>query len=294
MTKVADGKKPLPSQDEFITNSVHECDAPADTECMVCLEPFSNGEKVSKVDHKQGESFCYFHTDCITGWFNSTNQRRGECPLDRIPLFVPTELTVALTNPNASFDPQAVYDRAGVHSTKIDAFLHRVRRATPVETATLFVINRNLRDEADADVQILTTLPLPAGTTLASNRYVGRGTNLNMLVRRWDRFFLLRVRDALLDEMHLVTEDLRQMTGLSGFAGPQDLQVQYRRIKANLETLRVIAWSERTFDDVEASETAYQSVLQTRRMADRLRKEYDASNGVWEPVSVAGSSEDVE
>ena len=48
------------------------------TDCVICLEPFSIGQKIVQVP------ICkhYFHPDCCLKWFQSATQEDGrKCPL---------------------------------------------------------------------------------------------------------------------------------------------------------------------------------------------------------------------
>jgi hypothetical protein len=86
----------LPTQAEFCALHVlplaaTELRPDAGTTCTICMEVLKTTQASSNVVVLQVCSH-FYHAKCILDWFNSDNQRRGECPNCRRALFLPDPL----------------------------------------------------------------------------------------------------------------------------------------------------------------------------------------------------------
>lgn len=80
----------LPSRSEFLERCMLRCTAPPEMICTICTDICNIEEDVIKISHG---SYCFFHKECLFGWFASSNPLRSTCPNDRIPLFSADPLT---------------------------------------------------------------------------------------------------------------------------------------------------------------------------------------------------------
>lgn len=78
---------PLPSLAHFLQNHVHQCQAPNEGRCSICLDDLNNGDPVVRIELNHGPHPCFYHNDCIQAWFVSVSPKRRACPNHQIDLF---------------------------------------------------------------------------------------------------------------------------------------------------------------------------------------------------------------
>ena len=98
----------LPSQADFVANHVHECQAPNECRCSICLDDLSNGQRVVRIELNHGNNSCHYHNDCIQAWFTNVGQQRWTCPDHRIELFEPAPVVLPLGSTGTQDDPAAI------------------------------------------------------------------------------------------------------------------------------------------------------------------------------------------
>ena len=88
---MANNNNNLPSQDDFVREHLHACEAPTEegSRCSICLVEWAeDSDSLVRIDYNHVKS-CFYHRDCIIAWFGSIGQQRWSCPEHRIQLFVP-------------------------------------------------------------------------------------------------------------------------------------------------------------------------------------------------------------